>query len=558
MLSFGGLSDRLETGKTDGFCVSLISVVALPKGFPLYDIIIENGSVIDGTKSLRFKADVAIQNDRVAGIGDFSTAEATQRISADGKIVAPGFVDVHNHSDGWFLKSDHVISKTSQGFTSEVLMSDGISYAPVDEHTAPEWMFYLRALDALRMDEYTGWRSLADYLDVLDGANVQNAAVQIPYANVRALACGFGRGAVDDFQMRTMQREIRQGMEAGAVGISTGLDYIVQHFSTTDELVEACGVIAEYDGLYVSHMRYKKGLLNALKEAVEIGRRAGIKVHFSHLKALSAENSDAVLDYIDTTARHEVDLSFDAYPYQPGSTMLNFMLPYEAWEDGPLAVLGKLRDPVVRSRFAEGLKAYRLDLDHIRIAWVAGRENAVHQGKRLSDYIEECGVPAEEALINLLIEERLAVLLVFDEGDDRLADPFLQHDLYMMGTDGIFFPDGLIHPRQYGSVGRLLGPLVREQTLFSLEDAIFKLAANAANRFGLTGRGILKEGNFADVVVFDAETVTDRATYDDPHQLCVGIEHVIVNGVPILEGGAAMEPNPSPLPGRALRYRESE
>ncbi|MCH8828442.1 MAG: D-aminoacylase [Planctomycetes bacterium] len=522
----------------------------------MFDIIIQNGTVIDGTKSPRFKADVGIQNGRIAAIGDLSAAETTRRISADGKIVAPGFIDVHNHSDGWFLKSDHVVSKTSQGFTSEVLMSDGISYAPVDEQTAPEWMFYLRALDALRMDEYTGWRTLADYLEVLDGANVQNAAVQVPYANVRALACGFGRGAVDDFQMRTIQREIRLGMEAGAVGVSTGLDYIAQCFSTTDELVEACGVIAEYDGLYVTHMRYKKGLMDALREAVEIGRRAGIKVHFSHLKALSAENSEQVLEYIDTTARQEVDLSFDVYPYQPGSTMLNFLLPYEVWEDGPLAVLGKLRDPGVRSKFAEGLKAYRLDLDHIRIAWVAGRENAVHQGKRLSDYIEECNLPAADALINLLIEERLAVLLVFDEGDDRLADPFLQHDLYMMGTDGIFFPDGLVHPRQYGSVGRLLGPLVRDHKLFSLEEAVYKLAGNAANRFGLTGRGILKEGNFADVVVFDAETVTDRATYDDPHQLTVGIEHVFVNGVPILADGKAIEPNPSPLPGRALRFRE--
>lgn len=524
----------------------------------LFDIIIENGTVIDGTKSPRFKADVGIVGTRIEAIGDLANSEAKQRISVAGKIVAPGFIDVHNHSDGWYLKQDHVVSKTTQGFTSELLMSDGISYAPVNEQTAPEWMFYLRALNGLRMDEYTGWRSLADYLECLDRANVQNAALQIPYANIRALACGFGRAAVDDFQMRTMQREIRLGMEAGAVGVSTGLDYIVQHFSTTDELVEACAVIAEYDGVYVSHMRYKKGLLNALKEAVEIGRRAGIKVHFSHLKALSSENTEEVLDYIDTTARHEVDLSFDVYPYQPGSTMLNFMLPYEVWEDGPLAVLGKLSDPGVKARFAEGLKAYRLDLDHIRIAWVAGRENAVHQGKKLSEYIAECNLPAEDALMNLLIEERLAVLLVFDEGDDRLAEPFLQHDLYMMGTDGIFFPDGQVHPRQYGSVGRLLGPLVREKKLFSLEDAIYKLAANAAHRFGFTGRGILKEGNFADVVVFDAETVTDKATFDDPHQLTVGIEQVLVNGVPIIEASEPITPSPAPLPGRALRYRRDE
>ncbi|GAB4138830.1 MAG: D-aminoacylase [Planctomycetaceae bacterium] len=523
----------------------------------LYDIIIHGGTIIDGTKSPRFSADIGIQKDRITSVGQLADANASRKISADGLIVAPGFVDVHNHSDGWFLKSDHVVSKTSQGFTSEILMSDGISYAPVNESTVREWMFYLRSLNGLRMDEYGGWRSLADYLEALDGANVQNAAVQIPYANVRTLACGFGRGMVDDFQMRQMQLEIRNGMEAGAVGISTGLDYIGQHFATTDELVEACSTIAEYDGIYVSHMRYKKGLLPALREAVEIGRRAGIKVHFSHLKALTPNSVEEVLEYIDGTARKEVDLSFDVYPYQPGSTMLNFMLPYEVWEDGPLAVLGKLNRPEVRARFAEGLKAYRLDLDHIRIAWMAGNENRVHLGKRLSEYVEEVGLPPEEALMNLLIEERLAVLLVFDEGDDRLVEPILQHDLFMMGTDGIYFPDGQIHPRQYGSVGRLLGPLVRERKLFSLEEAVYKLAGWASQRFGLAGRGEIREGNFADLVVFNPETVTDHATFENPHQLTTGIEHVLVNGVPILVDGLPVSLDKNSLPGRALRYHEA-
>lgn len=524
----------------------------------MFDIIIRNGTVIDGTRAERYRADVGIRGDRISSIGDLATAKADHTIDATGKIVAPGFVDVHNHSDGWLWKTPHLTPKTTQGFTTEVLMADGISYAPVDDNTARQWLFYLRSLNALRMDEYAGWSSLGEFMEALTGRNVQNSMMHVPYANIRTLVCGFGRQAVDDFQMRSIQTLIRKGMDEGAVGLSTGLDYISQCFSTTDELVAACTAMAEHQGLYVTHMRYKTGLLPALREAVEIGQRAGVPVHISHLKGPSTHEVEQVLDYLDNEARERVDLSFDVYPYQPGSTMLNFLLPYEVWEDGPLAVLGKLEQPEVRARFAEGLRAYRLPLDRIRIGWVAGKENSRHQGQRLSDYIAEMGRPAEDVLCDLLIEERLAVLLVFDEGDDRLVHPFLQHDAYMMGTDGIYFPDGAIHPRMYGSAGRLLGPMVRDDGLFSLEDAVFKLSGHAAKRFGLKDRSVLREGYFADVVVFDSETITDHATYDNPHQETTGVDAVLVNGVPIIRDGRPVEERSKTLPGRFLQFHRTD
>ncbi|MEQ8789254.1 MAG: D-aminoacylase [Pirellulaceae bacterium] len=522
----------------------------------MYDIVISGGEVIDGTRAPRRRADVAISEDKIAAIGDLSQAEAGARIDARGKIVAPGFIDVHNHDDGWMLRGAHLTAKTTQGFTSEVLMADGISYAPVNRHTAPHWLYYLRALNALRLDEYSGWESWEDYMRLLDGAVYQNCSAHLPYANIRALACGFRRIAVDDFQMRSIKHEIRRGMQAGAVGVSTGLDYIVQCFSTTDELADACEAMAEFDGLYVTHVRYKKGLLPALREAVEIGRRAGVKVHISHLKAPSGEEGDEVLAYIDNVARHEVDLSFDVYPYQPGSTMLTYLLPYDVWEDGPLAATGKLADPEIAARLSEGMPSFRLDPDHIRLAWVAGKENAVHQGKSLSQYVAEQGLPIEQVMMNLLMEERLAVLMVLDEGDDRLVEPFLQHDLYMMGSDGIFHEDGAVHPRVYGSAGRLLGPLVRDRKLFSLEDAVHKMTQRCAERFKMPGRGVLTEGAFADVVVFDAATVGDHATFDQPHQTCTGIEQVLVNGVAVIRDGAPVDELPKPLPGRFLRYEQ--
>ncbi len=515
-------------------------------------IAILNGTVIDGTGAARFRADVLVSGDRIAAVGDLSASASVRRIDASGRIVAPGFVDTHNHTDAWLLKTPHLQAKTSQGFTTEVIMADGISYAPVDCETAPEWIFYMKSLNALSYSEYDGWRSLGEYMERVDGANVQNAIAHIPYANVRSMACGFGRGVPDDYQMTLIRREIERGMAEGAVGVSTGLDYISQCFATTDELVEACEAMAGERGLYVTHMRYRKGILAALEEAVEIGRRAGIPVHISHLKAADQETIEQVLEYVDGTARHEVDFSFDVYPYLPGSTMLNFLLPYEIWEDGPLAVMAKLKDPALRRQFAADLEPTRFP--HTHIAWLQSAENACHIGSSVAEYIEAVGKAPADALCDLLIEEGLAVLLVFHHGDDSLISPFLKHDLYMMGSDGIYFPDGKVHPRVYGSAPRLLGPCVRGQKLFSLEEAVHKLSGRPAERFGLTRRGCIAEGYHADVVVFDPETVADRATYEDPHQFPTGIDTVLVNGVPVISGGAAVDPLPEVLPGRALRY----
>ena len=214
----------------------------------MFDLIISGGEVIDGTGNPRVRGDVGVRGDRVEAVGDLREVEAKTRIDAAGKIVAPGFIDVHNHDDGWMLRGRHLTCKTTQGFTSEVLMADGISYAPVNEFTAAEWLYYLRPLNALRLDEYRGWQSWEDYMRLVGEACVQNSAAHLPYANIRSLVCGFRRAAADDFEMRQIKHEIRKGMEAGAVGLSTGLDYIVQCFSSTDEIAEACTVVGEYGG----------------------------------------------------------------------------------------------------------------------------------------------------------------------------------------------------------------------------------------------------------------------------------------------------------------------
>ena len=521
----------------------------------MYDIVVANGTVIDGSRRARRRADVGISGDRIAAIGDLSGVDAAQVVDAAGRIVAPGFVDTHNHSDGWMLRKRHQVSKTTQGFTTEVIMADGISYAPVNRHTAHEWLYYMRGLNALRLEDYTGWETLGDYMALLDRRNVQNVITQIPYANVRTLICGWGPAPADDLQLKLIQLQVEQGMEDGACGLSTGLDYAAQCFASTAELAAACLPMAAAQAPYVTHMRYKIGTLPALKEAVEIGRRAGVPVHISHLKAASEADTEAILSYVDQVAVHEVDFSFDVYPYLPGSTLLNYLLPYEIWHEGPLAALPKLREPAIRAQVDLGLEIYASNLDSIRIAWLPGKENSQYQGKTLAEYVDAVGKSPVDALCDLLIEENLAVLLVFFQGDDSFVEPFLAHDSYMMGTDGVYHEGAVIHPRQYGSAARLLGSCVRKG-LFSLEDAVWKLSGAPAARFGLRDRGRVEEGCIADLVVFDAEVVQDNATYSEPHQLASGIGDVLVNGVPIIREGAAVEEMGPVLPGRALQFKQ--
>jgi N-acyl-D-amino-acid deacylase len=521
----------------------------------MFDLLIQHGMLVDGTGAAARPADVAIAGDRIAAVGALAgEAPARRTIDARGRVVAPGFVDVHNHSDGWLLKTPNLVPKTSQGFTCEVLASDGISYAPVSEHNWRQWFAYLRALDGLEAADYRGWHSLAEFMAQLDRRTAQHAMALVPYANVRVLAAGWRRGPLDDSQKKVIRRQIEQALEAGAAGLSTGLDYIAQCFSTTEELVDACRALAPFGRPYVTHVRYKLGTLAGVQEAVEIGRRAGVPVHISHLKAGTREETERILDYVDRMAVNEVDFSFDIYPYLPGSTMLSYLLPYEVWEDGPLAAIGKLADPQLRERAARLLACYDLPAERIRLAWFASQKRRAFIGWSLARYAAHLGQSPAEALCALVVEEKLAALSVLDVGDDRLVEPFLAHPKFMLGSDGIWFPDGQVHPRVCGSATRLLGSIVRERRVLSLEAAVHRMSGAPAARFGLTDRGVVRPGAFADLVVFDAQTVADRATYEQPHQLSVGIEHVIAGGVEIVARGVAVEDLGLQLPGRALRY----
>ena len=309
-------------------------------------------------------------------------------------------------------------------------------------------------------------------------------------------------------------------------------------------------------GVFVTHVRYKRGTLAGVREAVEIGRRAGVAVHISHLKGTSQRETEELLSYIDNTAVHEVDFSFDIYPYLPGSSMLNSLLPYEVWEDGPLAVLAKLAEPTLRRRFATQLADSALALEQIHIAWVGSVDNQHLRGMSLADYAHGSGRLVADALCDLLIEENLAVTCVWHIGDDSLVEPFLAHTaLHARQRRDLFSPRPCASTPiwlGHADVGhaRARAPPVHARGSGAQDDL------DPGRSLRPFGAGRIKSGAFADLVAFDSERVTDRATFADPQQLSTGIEHVIVNGTPIVAAGAPKNHFDGPPPGRALRYRE--
>ncbi len=520
----------------------------------MYDYVIQGGTLVDGTGCPAYQADLAIAGDRIAHIGAVPADEGRQVINARGCWVTPGFIDAHTHMDGWLLKTPLIESKLRQGFSTEVIMSDGISYAPVAPDNVHEWIYYLQGLNALQQEDYTGWTSLADYLTLLDGHNAQNVLTQIPYANVRVLSCGWGTRPPDDYQIREIQSHIQQGMAEGACGLSSGLDYIVQCFASTPELSAACAGLASWSGLYATHVRYKKGVVEGVKEAVRIGREAGVKVHISHLKGYNEAERDALLTYIDREAIHEVDFSFDVYPYVPGSTMLNYLLPLEIFQGGPLLALHALNDPRLRRR-ADYAARTSMDLAHITIAWVPSKANAGWQGETLQSYVNASSKSVGDALCDFLIEEKLGVLMVQHRGDNSLVEDFIRHPCFVLGTDGIYHPEAHVHPRQYGSTPRMLSTYVQKGIL-SLPEAVHKMTGKTAARFGLYARGQLTPGQFADVVVIKPDDFYERNSFTEPDVMAQGVEHMWVNGQPVITARTLVKREAGTYPGRALRFKE--
>ncbi len=477
-----------------------------------YDIIIRNGTVLDGTGAPGRPADVAIAAERIAAVGKVSGA-AAREIDAAGLVVAPGFIDVHSHDDVALINNPGMDFKAAQGVTTVVCGNCGAGAAPVNE--AFEHFFRRGTEGILGSVDSFAWRTLGEFYDAVRAARpAVNAAFLVPHGALRVNAMGWERRPPTDSEFATMKELLRDGMDAGAVGLSTGLIYVPGVFAQTEELIELAKVVAEYGGLYVSHIRDEgAGLLDALREAIRIGEEGGVPVQISHHKA-SGEHvwglTEQSLPVIDEACARGVDVTIDAYPYTAGSTAL-------------VAIAG-------RGRLAE-----RMDPHDVMVASVKyGRQ---YEGKRLDEIASMMDLPVEDAVTRLLREEEnavVAVMFTMDEADVRRV---FRHPTCMVGSDGIPSPTGKPHPRLYGTFPRVLGRYVRQEGLLSLEEAIRRMTSLPAGKFYLKGRGEVREGAWADVVVFDADRIADNATYEDPRHYPTGMPYVFVNGEPVVDAG---------------------
>ncbi|MEX2159753.1 MAG: D-aminoacylase [Dehalococcoidia bacterium] len=478
----------------------------------MYDIVIRGGRVIDGTGAPAVEADVAISGGRIAAVGAVD-GEAKLTIGATGLVVTPGFIDVHSHDDIALINTPGLDFKAAQGVTTVVCGNCGAGAAPANERMQ---QFYARGVSGILgpVDEFT-WRSLSEFYDVVRAAKPSvNAAFLIPHGALRVAAMGWERRPPTPDELASMKEYVDEGMAAGAVGLSTGLIYAPGAFAETGELIELAKVVAPYNGIYVSHVRDEgAGLVGAVQEAIRIGEEAGVAVQISHHKASGHENyglTKESIPVIDAARERGVDVTTDAYPYTAASTALV-----------AIARRGRLTE--------------RMEPHDVMVASVKYQHQ--YEGKRLDEIASMMDLPVEEAIDRLLREEEnspVAVMFVMDEGDVRRV---LEHNVCMIGSDGIPSPTGKPHPRLYGTFPRVLGRYVREEGILSLEEGVRRMTSLPAGKFQLAERGEVREGYWADLVVLNPDTVADKATFEEPRQYPEGISHVLVNGVPVVTEG---------------------
>jgi N-acyl-D-amino-acid deacylase len=504
------------------------------------DLIVTGGRLIDGSGAPWRHADVGIAGGRVVAVGPLHDAEAGQRIDASGCFVCPGFIDTHSHADLALLTGRDMEGRLCQGITTEVVGQDGLSYAPASVDNLHAWRRYLVGLNGDAPDPAWTWHNVAEFLQALNG-RAANAVYLIPHGAVRVEAMGWEPRPAADSELATMQALVRQGLDEGAAGLSTGLTYVPCAHATTDEMVVLCHEVAEAGGPYVTHMRsYGAHLLAALDEAIEIGRRSGVAVHVSHLRVADPSiwgQSAAIVDRLDRARDSGVDVTFDLYPYTLGCAQLLVLLPLWAQSGGPSRILARLRDPSQVERMLAEMATWSVDWSAYTLSNLPPLPSGVWDGAPLVEVAASLGVQVEAVIPRLLLESELNATIVAGGGNEADNDRLFSHPAGMVGSDGVLL-GGHPHPRGYGCYPRVLAHYVREKGQLRWEEAIHKMTGLPAARLNLQDRGLLRVGAAADLVVFDPEQVADLATFDSGRRLPVGIGWVLVNGQVVVENGA--------------------
>jgi N-acyl-D-amino-acid deacylase len=507
----------------------------------MFDLKIINGLVLDGTGAPAVRTDVGIVGDRITALGDLGKAEARKSLDAESRIVCPGFIDVHSHSDAYLLIEPSAPSKVYQGVTTEVIGNCGASAAPrLGEARMPsDWQTHA----------YPGsWRTQAEYRRLLEQVKPAVNVVSLVGHNVlRASVMGYaGRTATAD-ELAAMEQLLEQSLDEGGRGLSSGLIYPPGLYATRKEITALARVVKRKEGIYTSHMRSESSrLIEALEETIAVGRATGVRVQVSHLKTSGSGNWHLIDDALQTIERARgtgIQVAADRYPYLSSCTELDVIFPDWATEGGREAELARLRDPATRTRLRAELIANRSERSWGSITIGSTSEaNARFRGRPLGEVAESLGMePVDAALF--LIEADLLMTSAFFQGmcEENLLK-ILAQPWVMIGSDAsLRAPWGPLshdypHPRAYGTFPKVLRAAVDGKTV-SLADAVMKMTSLPAGHFGLSARGEIRVGYGADITLFDPQKIRDEATYSDPHRLAVGISHVMVNGKAVLEDG---------------------
>ena len=524
-----------------------------------FDMIIRNGTLLDGIGNQPEKLDVGIKKDKIAAIGDFSRADADKIIDAKGLFIAPGFIDIHTHTDTELLANPKAESKIRQGVTTEVAGNCGSSPFPL--RSEDQKQFHKRIRQEYGVD--ANWTDLKGFFRALEKhKSALNYMTFTGHGDLRTFAIGKNDTAPTRDQMKIMKKRLAQSMEFGSLGLSTGLEYAPGSYAETDELVELCKVVKDYNGVYATHMRSEGARVEeAIQEALTISRKSGASLQISHLKACNRPNwhkVDNMLKMIHEAKQEGIPVMADRYPYNAWGTGLTSFLPLWARQGNTDQVLQRLDNAKTRSRIGKYCRQRGQLIggwDHIMISSCQTDENKRWEGKYISECIAETGQEPCDFIFELLQEERNRVNIIGFAMDENNLKKVLKDPLVVIGSDGSAVApygklgNGVPHPRYYGSFPRVLGKYCREEKLFDWPIAIKKMTSQAARKLGLNRRGILKKGYFADITIFDPDTVIDRATFSEPHQYPAGIEYVIVNGKPVVVKGE----HTGTLPGRILR-----
>ena len=529
-----------------------------------YDVVIRNGTIYDGSGAPPITADVAVQGDVIAAIGYVPDAAAKAVIDAKGLAVAPGFINMMSHAEGSLLADGLSQSDIRQGVTLEV-MGEGRSMGPVNDRTKQDWQ--QRGGDIKYEFE---WQTLDGYLRRLETRGVSpNVASFMGTTTARIHELGQENRPPTAEELDRMRALVRQAMEEGALGVASALMQVPGPFADTQELIELAKVAAEYDGLYASHMRFSGArLLDGIDEVITIAREAGIRAEVFHLKAVGQANApklDLAITNIEKARADGLEVTADVYPYNAGSGGLTAAMPPWVGEGGQEARVKRLKDPATRKRIAREMLTPSDEWENLYLGvggpsgyQVVGLKNPDLKhlnGKTIAEIAEIWNTSPEEAAMDLIIKDDSKVMSVgFSMSqknvDRKIPVPWISFctDSPSVATEGIFL-ESHIHPRAYGSFPRILAKYVREDRVLTMEAAIRKMTSLPATTLRLDRRGMLKEGYFADIVIFDPDTVQDHATYEKPHQYSTGIQHVLVNGVAVVKDGE----HTGATPGRVVR-----